>query len=106
MLLIAYFAGHGCADTMQYYVLNEDHVDKCFWKAEMHLQRLAKMAGPNFKEFVVFDTCREPLHIPKDKVIEYHNKQAAKKLLKQGFSQEEINDILFPKAKEAPSQEQ
>ena len=64
------------------------------------------MAGPNFKEFVVFDTCREPLHIPKDKVIEYHNKKAAKKLLEQGFSQEEINDILFPKAKEAPSQEQ
>ena len=93
MLLIAYFAGHGCADTKQYYVLNEDQVDKCFWEAEMHLQRLAKMAGPNFKEFIVFDTCREPIDIPRNKVIEYHAEQAAKKLSESGVSSEEVKTI-------------
>ena len=64
ILLFAYFAGHGCADTMQYFVLNETTVQKCFWKAEGNLQRLATMAGKNLKSFVVFDTCREPLEIP------------------------------------------
>ena len=37
ILLFAYFAGHGCADTMQYFVLNETTVQKCFWKAEGNL---------------------------------------------------------------------
>ena len=92
MLLIAYFAGHGCADTMQYYVLNEDHVKKCFWKAEMHLQRLAKMAGPNFKEFVVFDTCREPIEIPRGKVEEYHAKLESQKPPESGAPQEELKE--------------
>ena len=37
IFLFAYFAGHGCADTSQYFVLNEDQVEKCFWNAERRL---------------------------------------------------------------------
>ena len=41
VFLFAYFAGHGCADIRQYFVLNENSVDKCFWEAEFKLKRLA-----------------------------------------------------------------
>ena len=37
IFLFAYFAGHGCADTSQYFVLNEDTAEKCFWNAERRL---------------------------------------------------------------------
>ena len=50
------------------------------------------MAGRNFKEFVVFDTCREPIKIPRDKVIEHHAK-LAKKLSERGVSEEEVKNI-------------
>ena len=76
IFLFAYFAGHGCADTSQYFVLNEDTVEKCFWNAERRLIQLAKRSGKLFKQFVVFDTCREPIKIPRGKVEAYHKKLA------------------------------
>ena len=34
ILLLVYLAGHGCADTKRYLVLNEDTLEKVFWPAE------------------------------------------------------------------------
>ena len=31
ILVFAYTAGHGCADSKQYYVLNENDINKIFW---------------------------------------------------------------------------
>ena len=39
--VFVYVAGHGCADTSQYFVLNEHDIDKAFWKIEDKLMRLA-----------------------------------------------------------------
>ena len=64
-LLVAYFAGHGSADTKQYFVLNEDTMDKVFWDAEAKLIRLAKMCGNALKILVIYDTCREPIALTK-----------------------------------------
>ena len=60
ILLYAYFAGHGCADTHQYFVINESDLDKAFWPAEMKLLQLAKRCGDGLKILVVYDICREP----------------------------------------------
>ena len=34
VMLFAYFAGHGCSDPKQVFVLNEDSVDEAFWTVE------------------------------------------------------------------------
>ena len=60
ILLFAYFAGHGCVDTSQCFVLNEYDLKKIFWNAEENLMQLAEICGCALKEFVVFDICREP----------------------------------------------
>ena len=75
IFLFVYFAGHGCADMKQYYVLNEDTEDKCFWKAEANLKQLAEMAGRSLKLFVVFDTCREHIDRPKEIIRKFHAEQ-------------------------------
>ena len=31
VLVFAYYAGHGCADHRQYYLLNENTVERIFW---------------------------------------------------------------------------
>lgn len=37
VLIVGYFAGHGCADTHQNFVLNEDVISKVFWEVEKKL---------------------------------------------------------------------
>ena len=37
ILLFVYFAGHGCVDTSQCFVLNEYENDQIFWNAEWKL---------------------------------------------------------------------
>ena len=56
-------------------MLNEDTIDKCFWKAEFNLKRLASMAGTSLKLFVVFDTCREKKEIPEETIEKWHQHQ-------------------------------
>ena len=60
ILLYVHFGGHGCIETEQIFVLNEEDMEKkAFWKAEKKLIDLAKKCGNGLKIFVVFDTCRE-----------------------------------------------
>ena len=59
-LFFVYVAGHGCADTHQILVLNEDDHAKAFWSIEKQLLNLAKMCGSSLKILVVYDVCREP----------------------------------------------
>ena len=65
-------------------MLNEDTVDKCFWKAEEKLKTLTAMAGTSLKLFVVFDTCREDIKKPKEKIIKFHNYQLTLKHKPEG----------------------
>ena len=34
VFLFVYYAGHGCASGLQYFVLNENSVEHMFWPAE------------------------------------------------------------------------
>ena len=63
VLLFAYFAGHGCADTSQYFVLNEKELNKIFWSVEEKLIKLAMLCGSALKVLVVYDICREPISV-------------------------------------------
>ena len=58
-------------------MLNEDSVDKCFFRVESKLQQLAMMIGKNLKQFVAFDLDREPMRIKRDRITEFHKKIAA-----------------------------
>ena len=60
-MLVAYFAGHGCSDSKQYFVLNEDDISKVFWPAEKKLLSLASSCGASLKVLVIYDICREPI---------------------------------------------
>ena len=37
VMLFVYFAGHGCSDPKQIFVLNEDTIEKAFWPVEFKL---------------------------------------------------------------------
>ena len=96
VLLFAYFAGHGCADTNQYFVLNEDNMDKVFWPAERKLMKLAQKCGVPLKIIVVYDICREPIAVTTENVLKFHGEQAKMKALEQSV----------PAVEEAKSKEQ
>ena len=70
VFLFAYFAGHGCADYRQYYLLNEKEVDKIFWPVEADLRTLLRVCGHTCKLFVVYDCCRENYHAARLRVKE------------------------------------
>ena len=38
VFVYVYYAGHGCADNQQMFVLNEQSVDKIFWPAEKKIK--------------------------------------------------------------------
>ena len=59
VLLFIYYAGHGCMDTEQYYVLNEETVDKIFWPAEKRQRDIGEKCGSSVKIIVLNDCCRE-----------------------------------------------
>ena len=40
ILVFAYTAGHGCADSKQYFVLNENDIDKIFWPIQEKLRQI------------------------------------------------------------------
>ena len=75
ILLFVYVAGHGCADTSQYFVLNEHDIDKAFWNIEEQLMELATRCGNSLKIFVVYDICREPIEVTKKCVQDYIDKK-------------------------------
>ena len=68
ILIFAYFAGHGCSDHSQYYLLNESKVDKIFWPAETKLRQLGSLGGTCTKVVAVYDICREPYEPLKTKI--------------------------------------
>ena len=59
MFLYFYFAGHGCTDKMQYYVLNEADPVLALYKAEESLRILAERGHGLCYLFAVYDICRE-----------------------------------------------
>ena len=60
IFLFVHFGGHGCIETEQVFVLNEEDMEnKAFWKAERKLLDFSKECGNGLKLFVVYDTCRE-----------------------------------------------
>ena len=75
VLLFVYFAGHGCADTNQIFVVNESNLDKVFWNAEEKLTKLAERCGNALKQIVVFDVCREPISKTKKSIKNARDKR-------------------------------
>ena len=59
VLLFVYYAGHGCMENKQYFVLNEEELDKRFWSAEEKLRLIGIRSGSAVKIIVVNDCCRE-----------------------------------------------
>ena len=70
ILVFVYAAGHGCATHEQYYLLNENHVDKIFWPLEERLGKYGELGGSNVKVVAIYDICREPFDPLKNKVEE------------------------------------
>lgn len=68
VFFFVYYAGHGCADVKQYFVLNEKEVNKIFWPAEQKIRLIGKKCGSACKIFVVFDCCREDYVALRNKV--------------------------------------
>ena len=73
VLLVAYFAGHGSADTKQYFVLNENNIDKAFWDAESKLMNLAERCGNALKVLVVYDICRQHIQITREHILKFQD---------------------------------
>ena len=67
-MFFAYFAGHGSAETHQYFVLNEIDNEKIFWPAESKLIKLADRCNNSLKVFVVFDVCREAKSVTEETI--------------------------------------
>ena len=74
VLLFGYFAGHGCADTNQYFVLNESDIKKAFWNVEFKLIKLARRCGSALKIFAVYDICREPKAVTEGNIRAFNEK--------------------------------
>ena len=55
-----YYAGHGCADQKQHFVLNATDIGKMFWPVESKIKTLLGRCGSNVKVICVYDCCREP----------------------------------------------
>ena len=72
VFLYIYYAGHGCSDNMQYFVLNGQEVDKIFYPAEYRIKKILARAGSNCKSMVVYDCCREDYAELRKKIIETH----------------------------------
>ena len=58
VFLFVYYAGHGCEDGKQWFILNEQTPEKCFWPAESRIRTIGKMCKSPCKIFVVYDCCR------------------------------------------------
>ena len=74
IFLFVYYAGHGCSDNKQYFVLNERTVDEIFWPAESKIKLILKRAGSNCKALVIYDCCREDYPKARERVIKAHQK--------------------------------
>ena len=77
MFLYVYFAGHGCSDKEQYFVLNEAEPKDALYKAEANMRMLAERGHGLCYLFAVYDICREDssfFHdIIKQKALEKEN---------------------------------
>ena len=58
VFLFIYYAGHGCEDGKQWFILNEKTPDECFWPAESRIRAIGRLCGLACKLFVVYDCCR------------------------------------------------
>ena len=59
MFLYFYFAGHGCSDMMQKFILNEEDPELALFNAEETLRMMAKLGRGLCYLFAVYDICRE-----------------------------------------------
>ena len=60
IFVFVYAAGHGSASQEQYYLLNEDNVDKIFFPLEEKLRKYGQLGESNVKVVAVYDTSRGP----------------------------------------------
>lgn len=51
--------GHGCMDTKQYIILNEEKINKRFWKFEEKFRLIGVRYGSSLKIIALNDSCRE-----------------------------------------------
>ena len=72
VFLYIYYAGHGCSDNRQYFVLNEREVAKIFYPAEAKIKKILEISKSNCKSMVVYDCCREDYAELRKKIIETH----------------------------------
>ena len=56
--IFVYYAGHGCDDSKQWFILNEQDVKSCFWPAESKIRTIGKSCLGPCKIFAVYDCCR------------------------------------------------
>ena len=68
IIILAYFAGHGCSDHRQFFLLNESESKKIFWPAETKLRKIGEVCGSQVKVIAVYDICREPYEPLKAKI--------------------------------------
>ena len=68
ILILTYFAGHGCSDHSQFFLLNESESEKIFWPAEAKLRKIGQLCGSQVKVVAVYDICREPYESLKVKI--------------------------------------
>ena len=75
VFLFIYYAGHGCSDKKQHYVLNEDKVENIFWSSEENFRLIGTRCGGSVKILVVNDCCREDYNNLKERMLESNQKK-------------------------------
>ena len=58
VLIFTYLAGHGAADSQQYFILNSENLDEAIYPIEERLRILTKFSKGNCFVFAVYDICR------------------------------------------------
>ena len=69
VFLMVYVAGHGCADSRQYFILNEKEIDKIFWPVEDQNRALLRKCSSRCKLFAIYDCCREDIVGTQEKIV-------------------------------------
>ena len=58
MFIYAYVAGHGVADTRQYFLINTDDPQKALYPIEERLRNISSAGKGKCFVFAVYDICR------------------------------------------------
>ena len=81
IFLYCYFAGHGCSDLFQYYILNEADPKLALYPAEQNMRMLAEVGHGLCYLLAVYDICREDAG-PFKQIISKYKAEAEEKAKK------------------------